>query len=63
MFAGLDATDIWVDQVQPRHSGTVNVLYDDGHVRTHSPGQIDPEVVDLQIRFWLPVGEDYPTGD
>jgi prepilin-type N-terminal cleavage/methylation domain-containing protein/prepilin-type processing-associated H-X9-DG protein len=51
---GPDAGDIWVDQVAPRHFDTLNVLYVDGHVETHRPEVINPEIPAIQKRLWLP---------
>lgn len=54
---GLDAGDIWVDQVAPRHFGTLNVLYVDGHVRQHRPNVIDPEIPAVHDDLWRPSGD------
>jgi prepilin-type processing-associated H-X9-DG protein len=54
---GLDARDIWVDQVAPRHAGTLNVLYVDGHVDTHVPAAINPEIPAIQNNLWLPAAD------
>jgi prepilin-type N-terminal cleavage/methylation domain-containing protein/prepilin-type processing-associated H-X9-DG protein len=51
---GLDARDVWIDQVAPRHTGTLNVLYVDGHVETQVPRSIDPGVPDIQAECWQP---------
>ena len=37
-----------------RHTGTANVLYSDGHVVSHSEGQIDPCNEGLHDSLWLP---------
>ena len=54
---GLDARDIWADQVAPRHSGTVNVLYVDGHVGTHRPAEITPELPVIHNDLWRPMSD------
>jgi prepilin-type N-terminal cleavage/methylation domain-containing protein/prepilin-type processing-associated H-X9-DG protein len=51
---GLDAGDIWIDQVAPRHFGALNVLYVDGHVESHTPVPINPEVPKIHNRHWRP---------
>jgi prepilin-type N-terminal cleavage/methylation domain-containing protein/prepilin-type processing-associated H-X9-DG protein len=51
---GLDARDVWIEQVAPRHTGTLNVLYVDGHVETQNPRSIDPGVPDIQAEQWQP---------
>ncbi len=52
--AGPTAADIWEDEVAPRHLGTVNVLFFDGHVKSKAPSEIDPTDTDLHDEFWLP---------
>jgi len=52
--AGPDAYDIWSDMVAPRHRGTLNVLYQGGHIKTHTPNEIDPEVLEIQNKLWKP---------
>jgi len=44
----------WLKLVAPRHMGTLNVLYADGHVETTMPEDIDPRVATLHDRMWLP---------
>lgn len=56
---GPDATDIWDDLVAPRHSGTLNVLYEDGHVRAHRPDDISPNVPKLHDWLWKPDRDEY----
>jgi prepilin-type N-terminal cleavage/methylation domain-containing protein/prepilin-type processing-associated H-X9-DG protein len=51
---GADARDVWWDQVAPRHSGTVNVLYGDGRVDNLMPHEIDPSVLKIHDAFWRP---------
>ena len=54
---GFDAGDIWADQIAPRHLGTLNVLYVDGHVDSHRPDEINPEVPAIQNELWRPTGD------
>lgn len=54
---GLDALDIWADQVAPRHFGVLNVLYVDGHVEQHRPEAINPEVPAIHNDLWRPSGD------
>ena len=55
---GPDATDVWNEQVAPRHQGGVNVLFLDGHVEMKMPSEIDPELSDdgfaIHNRLWKP---------
>jgi len=51
---GLDARDIWFEQVAPRHAGTLNVLYVDGHVESKTPMEINPELPAIQKELWQP---------
>lgn len=51
---GLNFNDYWEETVQPRHMGTINVLYVDGSVRTRSPNEIDPNDPVLNDRWWRP---------
>jgi len=51
---GAAARDVWTEQVAPRHSGTVNVLYADGHVDAVSPEAIDPRIPTVQDNVWRP---------
>lgn len=55
--AGNQAWDNWLKQIAPRHMGTVNVLFADGHVTSRRPSQIDPRVPALQQELWLPTVE------
>jgi len=52
---GLDAGDIWSEQVAPRHFNMVNVLFADGHVKTMSPKEIDPSNTKLHDHYWRPL--------
>jgi prepilin-type N-terminal cleavage/methylation domain-containing protein/prepilin-type processing-associated H-X9-DG protein len=51
---GVNGDDIWADMVAPRHMGTLNVLYADGHVESHTPGEVDPRVQAIHDLRWLP---------
>ena len=51
---GPDKVDIWEDEVAPRHLGTVNVLYVDGHVGTANPSEIDPTIPSIHDDLWKP---------
>lgn len=57
---GPDARDIWIEQVAPRHSGALNVLYVDGHVDPRNPRQIDPTVTAIQQELWRPTMDITP---
>jgi len=54
---GLDASDIWADQVAPRHLGTLNVLFVDGHVESRYPSDINPEIPALNNELWRPTSD------
>lgn len=56
-----DGGDIWLDQVAPRHMGTANVLFGDGHVSGYRPSQIDPTVFELNQQFWMPYADLYQS--
>ncbi|MHC4176289.1 MAG: prepilin-type N-terminal cleavage/methylation domain-containing protein [Planctomycetota bacterium] len=51
---GPDATDVWPEDVAPRHAGTVNVLFADGHVEGMLPDSIDPTNTRLHDLHWNP---------
>jgi len=51
---GASATDIWPDQIAPRHNGMVNVLFGDGRVDTMLPEAIDPRVTSIHDNLWRP---------
>jgi prepilin-type N-terminal cleavage/methylation domain-containing protein/prepilin-type processing-associated H-X9-DG protein len=51
---GVEGDDIWADLVAPRHMGTLNVLYADGHVESHTAPEVDPRVQALHDSRWLP---------
>lgn len=54
---GPDAADFWPKDVAPRHFGTVNVLFTDGHVEAMLPGNIDPTNTELHDMYWKPSRE------
>jgi prepilin-type N-terminal cleavage/methylation domain-containing protein/prepilin-type processing-associated H-X9-DG protein len=56
---GLNAKDTpkWPELMAPRHSGSMNVLFNDGRVETRTPGSIDPRVVDIHDALWRPARE------
>jgi prepilin-type N-terminal cleavage/methylation domain-containing protein/prepilin-type processing-associated H-X9-DG protein len=47
--------DVWADEIAPRHTGTLNVLYADGRVKAQLPDTIDYRVIELYNRWWRPV--------
>lgn len=51
---GPDARDVWHDEVAPRHQGTLNMLFTDGHAQTRLPQNVDPRVTDLHELYWRP---------
>lgn len=53
-LVGLDALDVWADQMAPRHRGQMNVLFFDGHVESQSAAEIDPTVAAIQNSRWKP---------
>jgi prepilin-type processing-associated H-X9-DG protein len=60
---GLDAPDVWSYEVAPRHLGMLNVLYVDGHVESHRPDDISPEVPALNNELWRPTNDpEMPEG-
>ena len=44
----------WTTNVAPRHYGTLNVLFADGHVDTVLPDEIDPRVSSIHNTLWNP---------
>ena len=51
---GVDATQEFSKYVAPRHGGTCNVLFADGHVDSFIPDDIDPSDLALHDRYWKP---------
>ncbi|MDC0935970.1 DUF1559 domain-containing protein [Pirellulales bacterium] len=51
---GPDATDFWTTMVAPRHFNTLNVLFEDGHVATRTPDEIDPNITQIHDELWWP---------
>jgi prepilin-type N-terminal cleavage/methylation domain-containing protein/prepilin-type processing-associated H-X9-DG protein len=54
---GVDARDIWTEQVAPRHLGVLNVLFVDGHVQARTPISIDPRVAYIHNELWRPTAD------
>ncbi|MFP4054747.1 MAG: type II secretion system protein [Phycisphaerae bacterium] len=54
---GAEATDIWSEQIAPRHMGRVNVAYGDGSVQTYTPDQIDPGISTIHEEMWKPTAD------
>jgi prepilin-type N-terminal cleavage/methylation domain-containing protein/prepilin-type processing-associated H-X9-DG protein len=52
---GAEATDVWQENVAPRHRGVCNVLFADGSVRSLAPDQIDPMVPAKHDAYWKPL--------
>lgn len=50
----IDPDQDWDQLIAPRHVGTLNVLYGDGHVTTHRPAEIDPRIQAIHDSLWLP---------
>ena len=51
---GPDATDFWSSMVAPRHFDALNVLFEDGHVETRVPEEIDPNIPVIHDELWWP---------
>jgi prepilin-type N-terminal cleavage/methylation domain-containing protein/prepilin-type processing-associated H-X9-DG protein len=49
-----NVTDVYSTHVQPRHDGTLNVLFGDGSVSNVTPQEIDPTVASIRLSRWLP---------
>jgi len=58
---GDPATDNYHDMVAPRHKGLCNVLFADGRVAAMAPNEIDPMILERQIKYWLPRTDPKPT--
>jgi prepilin-type N-terminal cleavage/methylation domain-containing protein/prepilin-type processing-associated H-X9-DG protein len=56
-LVGDDARDVWSQQVAPRHTGTLNVLFGDGRVEVKQPRHIDPEITRIYNDLWRPQRE------
>lgn len=56
---GQDAGDDWAAMVAPRHLGTLNVLFGDGHVESRNADQIDPRVQSLHDSLWMPKNDSF----
>jgi len=50
--------DAWDENLAERHSGTLNALYADGHVRARGPMDLDPVSYELRRTLWLPRRND-----
>ena len=61
--AGPAAKDFWPDQVAPRHMGTLNVLFDDGHIESRTPTAIDPRVTVLHDLYWKAMKDEPLAGE
>ena len=59
--AGPAAKDFWPELVAPRHMGTLNVLFDDGHIESKTSAAIDPLVTRLNDLYWKALKDD-PLG-
>ena len=46
--------DQWNENIAPRHMGTLNVLYVDGHVESTTPEEINPVVSAQHDELWKP---------
>jgi len=55
--AGPDARDFWDRMVAPRHFNTLNVLFEDGHVDTRVPDDIDPRIPAIHDELWWPTNK------
>lgn len=54
--AGAPGLAGWPTDVAPRHAGSANVLFFDGHVEPFTPDAIDPRQAPLQTKWWTPDG-------
>jgi prepilin-type N-terminal cleavage/methylation domain-containing protein/prepilin-type processing-associated H-X9-DG protein len=48
------ASDFWPATVAPRHNGTLNVLFRDGHVDNMTKDDIDPRMQQIFDTYWVP---------
>jgi prepilin-type N-terminal cleavage/methylation domain-containing protein/prepilin-type processing-associated H-X9-DG protein len=51
---GDTATDVWSDEVAPRHVGQVNAAFADGSVGDYNPDDIDPGLSTVHDGMWKP---------
>ena len=51
--AGPDPIDYWSWTVAPRHAGSLNVLYEDTHIESKLPEDIDPNIRRIHDDFWV----------
>jgi len=48
--------EVWHEDVAPRHAGTMNVLFYDGHVETKLPSELDPYAsAEQRVASWQPI--------
>ena len=47
----------WENDVRPRHFGSCNVAFYDGHVESRRPPSIDPRSCENQVKYWMPTLE------
>jgi prepilin-type processing-associated H-X9-DG protein len=57
---GAGASDVWTEQIAPRHGGTLNVLFGDGRVEARTPRSIDPRVRPIHDEYWCPTRDLVP---
>ena len=55
---GPNARDNWLKHSAPRHDGTLNVLFMEGHTETRDPAEIDPRIRAYHEKFWRPFADD-----
>ncbi len=60
-IVGAPATDDYHEMIAPRHRDLCNVLFADLHVGSVTPDDVDPEILDLQVKHWLPKSDPIPT--
>ena len=51
--AGPEPIDYWSWTVAPRHAGSLNVLYEDSHVESKLPEDIDPNIRRIHDELWV----------
>jgi len=52
MIVNVASPHVWLQHAQARHSGVMNVLYNDGHVETKSATAIDPGITANYNEMW-----------